>query len=155
MLDLFHEQASVEQTVLSKNDQKFLEIVQDNIAFKDKGFISMPLPFNQYKIAFPDNQKAVLHRTQNSLNRIKMDKLKLGKCITAIQGHIDSNHVELAPTNELKKETWYIPVFPVTHPKKQKVRLTYDSSAKFKDTSLNDMLLFGLDLINRSKNCAQ
>ena len=63
----------------------------------------------------------------------------------------DSNHVELAPTNEVKKETWYILVFPVTHPKKQKVRLVFDSSAKFQDTSLNDMLLSGPDLINRLK----
>ena len=111
----------------------------------------MPLPFKQDKITFPDNPKAVFNRTQNSLNRIKMDKSKLEKCITAMQGHIDSNHVELAPTNEVKKETWYIPVFPVTHPKKQKVRLVFDSSAKFQDTSLNDMLLSGPDLINRLK----
>ena len=93
------------------------------------------------------NRKAVLNSTQNSLNRIKMDKSKLEKCITAMQGHIDSNNVELSPMNEVKKETWYIPVFPVTHTKKQKVRLVFDSSAKFQDTSLNDMLLSGPDFI--------
>ena len=151
ILDVFDEHAPDEQTALSKDDQKFLEIVQDNIAVNNEGFISMPLPFKQDKITFPDNRKAVLNRTQNSLNRIKKDKSKLEKCITAMQGHIDSNHVELAPTNEVKKETWYIPVFPVTHPKKQKVRLVFDSSAKFQDTSLNDMILSGPDLINRLK----
>ena len=80
-----------------------------------------------------------------------MDQSKLEKCITTMQGHIDSNCVELAPTNEVKKETWYIPVFLVTHRKKQKVRLVFDSSAKFHDTSLNDMLFSGPDLINRLK----
>ena len=75
ILDVFDEHASDEQAALSKDDQKFLEIVQDNIAVHNEGFISMPLPFKQDKITFPDNRKAVLNRTQNSLNRIKIDIL--------------------------------------------------------------------------------
>ena len=48
-------------------------------------------------------------------------------------------------------EVWYIPVFHVTHPKKDKIRLVFDSSAKFQGLSLNDTLLSGPDLINRLK----
>ena len=43
---------------------------------------------------------------------------------------------------------WYIPHHGVYHPKKNKIRVVFDCSAKFKGSSLNDHLLSGPDLTN-------
>ncbi|MEL6805498.1 MAG: hypothetical protein AAFO91_17150, partial [Bacteroidota bacterium] len=43
---------------------------------------------------------------------------------------------------------WFIPVFPVTNEKKGKTRIVFDSSAVYKGTSLNQVLLQGPDRNN-------
>lgn len=149
--DVFDEQSSDELIVYSREDQQFMNIVNDNIEINEEGFITMPLPLKEPNFCFPDNKQAVFARTQNCLNRVKKDSSKLEKCIAAMQGHIDAKHVELAPpkNSESMNNTWYLPVFPVCHPKKDKVRLVFDSSAKYQNVSLNDKLLTGPDLMNR------
>lgn len=45
--------------------------------------------------------------------------------------------------------TWYIPHHEIYHPRKpEKIRVVFDCSARFRDTSLNDHLLTGPDFIN-------
>jgi hypothetical protein len=55
-------------------------------------------------------------------------------------------------TQESEDETgkvWYLPHFGVYHPKMPgKIRVVFDSSAKYQDVSLNDALLTGPDLTN-------
>ena len=46
-------------------------------------------------------------------------------------------------------KAWYLPELPVSNPKKDKIRLVFDLSAKYQNTSLNDKLLTGTDLMNR------
>ena len=43
---------------------------------------------------------------------------------------------------------WYIPHHGVYHPKKNRIRVVFDCSARFKGTSLNDHLLSGPALNN-------
>ena len=44
-----------------------------------------------------------------------------------------------------KSTVWYLPHHGVRHRRKGKLRVVYDCSAKFKDISLNDLLLQGPD----------
>jgi hypothetical protein len=136
-----------ERPMLSRDDQRFLSIVKKSIHVNEEGYITLPLPFRIDDVTFPDIRQAVLIRETNTLNRLKKDRQKLGKCLLAMQSNIRDKHVEVVPEHELVSNktghVWYIPVFPVTHPKKGKVRLVFDSSAKYLGTSLNDKLLTG------------
>ena len=63
-----------------------------------------------------------------------------------------SNYVEKVPKDELNPKdglAWWIPMFPVTHPRKNKTRLVYDASAVYSGTSLNQKLLKGPDSNNQ------
>ncbi|XP_060603719.1 uncharacterized protein LOC132756616 [Ruditapes philippinarum] len=61
---------------------------------------------------------------------------------------IDSGAAEIAPP-PTGKETWYLPIFGVYHPKKpDKIRGVFDSSAVCKGISLNSVLLSGPNSIN-------
>ena len=56
---------------------------------------------------------------------------------------------EEARTLDHEKDVkWYIPHHGVYRPKKNKIRVVFDCSVKFKGTSLNDHLLSGPDLTN-------
>ena len=55
---------------------------------------------------------------------------------------------EEAPVLAQEGAKWYIPHHGVYHPKKNKIRVFLDCSARFKGTSLNDHLLSGPDLTN-------
>jgi hypothetical protein len=149
--DIFEETPLDEIDCNSKEDQKFLEIVNNGIHITSESSISMPLPFKKENPQMPDNKIAVYHRTKNTLTRLKNDKFKLDQSVQTMQKYLDAGHVEELTGDELSSGCWYLPVFPVTHPQKQKVRLVFDSSAKYKEVSLNSELLQGPDITNRLK----
>ena len=68
-----------------------------------------------------------------------------------MQKYIDRGHVEKVPTGDKGAVGFvnHLPVVVVPEPKKQKVRIAYDSSASFNQSSLNDSLLRGPDVANR------
>lgn len=136
----------------SRNDLRFLRIVSDGIHINREGFITMPLPWKDDSVTFPDNRQAVFNRASNTLNKIKRDEDKLQKCLLAMQNNIDDRHVERVSDEGLAKvepgNFWYLPVFPVSNDNKDKIRLVFDGSAAHKGVSLNSQLLSGPDFIN-------
>lgn len=62
---------------------------------------------------------------------------------------LDNNHAQVAPESSDGEECWYQTLFGVYHHKKpDQIWSVFDSSAKFKGASLNDILLPGPDLSN-------
>ncbi|KAK2560834.1 hypothetical protein P5673_016644 [Acropora cervicornis] len=68
------------------------------------------------------------------------------KFINEILSRGDAEEAPSVPPEN--QETWYIPHHGVYHPKKQKIRVVFDCSARFKGSSLNDQLLSEPDLTN-------
>lgn len=135
---------------LSKDDEQFIALMKANLEVNNEGNIVVPLPFREMK-QFPSNQEAVFNRTSNTLKRLQHHPNKLQQCLKSIEKNLIAEHIEIVPSNELNVKpghSWFIPVFPVEHPRKGKVRLVYDASAKYSGVSLNDRLLSGPDFNN-------
>ena len=152
--DIFDERPDDELPGHSRDDLKFLETMKENVHLDESGHITLPLPFKDSDPFLPDNQQAVYNRTLNTLNRLKSEPNKLQSCVKSMQANIDAKFVEVVPENEIVPvpgKAWFLPIFPVVNPKKDKVRLVFDSSAIYKGTSLNNQLLKGPDENNRLK----
>ena len=137
---------------LSKEDESFTKLLSDTITVNDQGNLAMPIPFKSSNPELPDNRNAVFLRTNNTLNRLRKDPTKLEKCLDAMEKNINARHVEMVPDDEttaVPGRAWWIPVFPVIHHKKGKVRLVFDSSASYHGTSLNSQVLQGPDETNK------
>ncbi|CAG2215851.1 unnamed protein product [Mytilus edulis] len=60
-----------------------------------------------------------------------------------------NNHAEAVTPARKGEEVWYLPIFGVYHAKKQsKIRVVFDSAAKYNGLCLNDILMKGPDLTN-------
>jgi hypothetical protein len=132
----------------SHNDRKFCKIMDSSVQTNIIGNLTMSLPFKNDIPKFPENKSAVYQRTFNTLSRIKRDPEKLSSCLKVMSKYLAAGHVKRIPDDELQVsdgEAWWLNLFAVTHPKKKKVRLVFDSSASYKDVSLNKCLLQGPD----------
>ncbi|KAJ8375840.1 hypothetical protein SKAU_G00064200 [Synaphobranchus kaupii] len=69
---------------------------------------------------------------------------------TFVDETITRGYAERVPEKDISKApAWYIPHHGVYHPQKPgKIRVVFDCSARFKETSLNDHLLTGPELTN-------
>ena len=108
----------------------------------------MPLPFKSRPL-LPNNRVMALTRLEHlKRNFIKDGKYKEDyiKFINEILSRGDAEEAPSVPPEN--QETWYIPHHGVYHPKKQKIRVVFDCSARFKGSSLNDQLLSEPDLTN-------
>jgi hypothetical protein len=66
-----------------------------------------------------------------------------------MRGLIDSGAMEVAPPLPDGQECFYLPLFGIYHPRKpDKIHGIFDSSVKYKDKSLNGVLLSGPNLTN-------
>ena len=150
---IFQELEDDDSLAHSRDDLKFLRLVDKSIHVNSRGKITMCLPFKNEDVHMPDNRCAVYHRTVNTLNNLKKNPVKLEACVTAMSKNIKAGHVEVVPNLELKPtkegKVWWLPIFVVSQPKKNKHRLVFDSSAKYGGTSLNSSLLQGPDENNR------
>ena len=113
---LFAERKDDERPGLSKDDEQFLTILNNEVSLDDSGNITFPLPFKHNDPVLPSNQAEVFHRTKNTLKRLSRDESKLSQCIDVMNKYISNGHVQMVPEAELTPKrpghSWWIPVFP-------------------------------------------
>ena len=138
-----------DETCLSQKDLQFLKIVEHIHQDKD-GYYSMPLPFDQGRPNLPNNRYMAKKRLDHLKRRFDKDEKYFKDYKKFIEDILHKGDAERIPQQELEKENvWYIPHHGVYHPKKpDKIRVVFDCSAKYRNTSINDHLLQGPDLIN-------
>ncbi|KAK3086079.1 hypothetical protein FSP39_013163 [Pinctada imbricata] len=145
---LFVRTPNDDKSALSQEDKDFLKIMDGKFHRNEAGSWVAPLPFRSSRRTLPNNHEVALRRATILERSLQKDSVKRKHFFTFMEG-ILSKHAELAPTLKTNEEHWYLPIFGVYHPKKPtKLRVVFDSSAKFNDVSLNDILLCGPDLTN-------
>ena len=145
----FVERAS-EDSYISQEDLRFLSIMGKYIKLKKDGHYEMPLPFKKERPNLQDNKLCAIHRLRCLERKLKRNEQYYKDYNTFMEETITRGDAERVPDEEISKTpAWYIPHHGVYHPQKPgKIRVVFDCSAKFQDTSLNDHLLTGPELTN-------
>ncbi|XP_054594125.2 uncharacterized protein [Nothobranchius furzeri] len=136
---------------VSQDDLKFLSNLKENIIQKKDGHLEMPLPFKGERPRLPNNKMCTMHRLQCLERKLRKDKTYYKDYVNFMTDMIARGDAEKIPEEEINSSlAWYIPHHGVYHPQKPgKIRVVFDCSAKFHETSLNDHLLTGPDLTNK------
>ncbi|CAI5635451.1 unnamed protein product [Oreochromis niloticus] len=136
--------------IVSQDDLKFLTKLRENIVQNDTGHFEMPLPFKEDRPKLPNNKICAIHRLKCLERRLKKNQQYYRDYVSFMNDIISCGDAEKVPDEENdEKLAWYIPHHGVYHPQKPgKMRVVFDCSAKFQETSLNDHLLTGPDLTN-------
>ncbi|XP_053363240.1 uncharacterized protein LOC128533064 [Clarias gariepinus] len=145
----FSEKASDDNHV-SQDDLKFLTQLREGIKLNESSHYEMPLPFRDKRPKLPNNKVSASHRLMCLERRLRKDKAYYNDYSKFMDDIISRGDAEKIPEEQLDNSpAWYIPHHGVYHPHKPgKIRIVFDCSAKYQDTSLNDHLLTGPDLTN-------
>ena len=133
----------------SQEDRDFMKMMEQELVKDGKGRWTAPLPFRSGRSRLPNNKSQALKRARMLASSLQRDPTKRAHFVTFMQQILDAGYAEPAPPLQLEEECWYLPIFGVYHPKKpSKIRVVFDSAAKYDGVSLNDVLLSGPDYTN-------
>ncbi|XP_066923456.1 uncharacterized protein [Clytia hemisphaerica] len=137
------------QTCFSQNDKKFMKMMQEESKFVDGQYV-LPLPFRDRNTNVPNNRGQAVKRAIYLKKKLTANDKFFTDYQAFMKTIIDKGYAVPCQTEPNDGKTWYIPHHGVYHPRKpDKIRVVFDCSAKFKDISLNSMLLQGPDLTNQ------
>ena len=141
--------------IMAKNEKRSLNILQNTISFK-KGKYKTGLLWKDDRVNLPNNRELAVQRLQSLEKRSAKNEDLKTKYHKTVKQCIDKNHATKIPPEDLTSEKAsttpiinYIPHHAVLNQyKPDKVRVLYEAAAKYRNCSLNDHLLKGLDFLN-------
>ena len=145
------EEGSCDDGKFSQDDVKFMKLMDEGVTKTADKHYQMPLPFRDSNVTPANNKFMAVQRLKALTKRFRKDPKHWEQYVKVIKGLVDKGYAELVPESELNEDTvaYYLPHHGVYNPNKPgKLRVVMDASAKFQDSSLNDMLLSGPDLMN-------
>jgi hypothetical protein len=144
----FPERITEDKPENSQEDKLFLEKVTKSIRVVNDHY-EFCLPFRNQFPALPNNQTLALQRLKSLHKKLTLNPQFHEEYRQFMAILLEKGYAEEVPMDELDRsdgKTWYLPHHGVYHPKKQKLRIVFDCSAKYRGVSLNDVLLQGPDL---------
>nr|XP_027230052.1 uncharacterized protein LOC113821724 [Penaeus vannamei] len=146
---VFHRTKNDDEPGKSTEDKMFLKLMEKEFVKEPAGNWSAPLPFKPLKKRLPNNKSMAVRRANSLAKSLQFNSVKREHFLDFMKKLLERGHAEIAPPLKENEECWYLPVFGVYHPKKpSRIRCVFDSAAKFRGTSLNDVLMTGPDLNN-------
>lgn len=144
----FSEITSTDQEEMSRDEKKFVEIVESSVQLK-KGHYTFKLPFKREDESMPNNFCIAKQRVLGLKRRLQKDVHFHEEYTNFLDDVISNGYAEQVPRHQLEPcegKVWYIPHHGVYHPRKGKLRVVFDCAAEFKGVSLNSQLLQGPNL---------
>ena len=135
-----------EGKALSVEDRKFLEIMRLGVKKVD-GHYEAPVPFRNADVALPNNKDMAVRRLLAHKSKMQRDAAYRDEYSRSMGKLISERSQKCEPLSSPSQDCWYIPHHAV-HQKGKDLRVVFDSSAKYRERSLNDELLQGPDLVN-------
>ena len=134
MMDLeFNERTDNFEAAYSREDQRFIQILEDGVLRKNGHFI-MPLPFRKDDVRMPENREQAEVRASYLKKRLIKNPKMHADYVKTMKDVLSNNYARKVPDDRTTKKgkSWYLPHHGVYHPKKpEKLRVVFDCSARF------------------------
>ena len=127
-----------------------MDVVSSNIKHQSNNHYETPLPLRSFNLNLPNNLLQAMQRANHLKRRFEREADFFADYRASMEHMITNGYAEkVESTDEPVGKTWHIPHHGIYHiTKPGKLRVVFDCSAKFKGTSLNDLLLPGPDITN-------
>ena len=135
---------------LSFDDKKWMSMIESTVTRSSTGGFEIGLPFTEVT-NFPDNKSQIYGKFLALERRLKANASFYAAYDKFMQEMIEKDFVEIVPIDELKVVSgncWYLNHHGVVHKVKNKLRVVFNCSLKYRGISLNDNLCQGPDLTN-------
>ena len=137
---------------MSRDDLKFMNIVEDSVMQCEDGHYQVSLPLRDLNLQMPANRSQAERRALYLKRKFSKDVKFREDYVACLEKVIGDGFTEKVPLDVLERsdgKVWFIPHHGVYHHKKpDKIRVVFDCSAHSQGTSLNDELFQGPDLTN-------
>ena len=148
----FSESIADNHTELSQEERLFIESVKKSVELKN-GHYEIALPFKDVQRPVPNNRVQAEQHVISLKKRLEKNPELLNDYKGFVQDIGTKGYAQKVPEHSKESDcegnTWFIPHHGIYHPHKPgKIRVVFDCSARFKGTSLNDLLMKGPDLTN-------
>ncbi|XP_068144127.1 uncharacterized protein [Drosophila tropicalis] len=134
----------------SKDDERALQIMEATTSYCpiDKRW-QTGLLWRFDRVDLPDSYSMAMRRLQCLEAKMAKDIDLRSFMLDIMQSYEEKGYIRRLTESELNKgkSSWFLPIFTVTNPNKNKTRLVWDAAAKVNGTSLNDVLLKGPDIL--------
>ena len=135
----------------SNEDLLWEKMVRDSYCKRSDGQYEVCLPFKDKNLELPNNGQQELKRLYSLRKKMIHDEKYFDEYNAFMNMMIERKFAERVPSSELNPKpgnVWYLFHFAVRHKQKNKLRVVFDASLKYKGLCLNDVLYQGPDLTN-------
>ena len=146
----FNDSMYSSKVTMSQNDHRALEIMEKTVKLVD-GHYEIALPWKTYPPCLQNNKPMAERRLSMLKKRLEKDSVVLKKYGEFMGTMLSKDYARKVSSKDLGplQTNWYLPHHPAFNPQKPgKIRVVFDCSAKYQNTSINDQLLQGPDLTN-------
>ncbi|XP_052218042.1 uncharacterized protein LOC127835646 [Dreissena polymorpha] len=146
---IFVRTSADEKPAMSQNDKYFMKMMDEQFKKSHGGKWTAPLPFLPDRPRLPNKRDQALKRMKLIQKSMAHDEQRQNLFIDFMGKVLQNGHAERAPKLDPHQECWYLPIFGVSSAKNpNKIRCVFDSSARYNNISLNQVLNTGPDLTN-------